>query len=113
MLQGNRSAESRFLSEACKNMVKKGLSRAIWGTWGSRCREACRAKSRRTSGRIRRYTERPRVSLMLPAILPFLFAVFWASSYAAAKIGLADISPYLFVAVRLSIAAIAALILVP
>jgi len=49
---------------------------------------------------------------MLPAILPFLFAVFWASSYAAAKIGLADISPYLFVAIRLSIAAAAALALV-
>lgn len=49
---------------------------------------------------------------MLAAILPFLFAVFWASSYAAAKIGLADISPYLFVAIRLSIAAAAALLLV-
>ena len=35
---------------------------------------------------------------MLPALLPFLFAIFWASSYAAAKIGLADIGPYLFVA---------------
>ena len=50
---------------------------------------------------------------MLPAILPFLFAVFWASSYAAAKIGLADISPYTFVAIRLTLAAAAALILVP
>lgn len=50
---------------------------------------------------------------MLPAALPFLFAIFWASSYAAAKIGLADISPYTFVAVRLTIAAAAALILVP
>src|SRR3954452_2821254 len=49
---------------------------------------------------------------MLPAILPFLFAVFWASSYAAAKTGLADISPYLFVAIRLSIAAVAAILLV-
>src|SRR3954451_8321140 len=49
---------------------------------------------------------------MLPAILPFLFAVFWASSYAAAKIGLADVSPYLFVAIRLSIAAVAAILLV-
>lgn len=51
-------------------------------------------------------------TLMLPALLPFLFAVFWASSYAAAKIGLADISPYLFVAIRLSIAAVAAILLV-
>src|SRR5690242_20579289 len=50
--------------------------------------------------------------LMLPAILPFLFAIFWASSYAAAKIGLADISPYLFVAIRLTFAATAALIVV-
>jgi drug/metabolite transporter (DMT)-like permease len=49
---------------------------------------------------------------MLSAILPFLFAVFWASSYAAAKTGLADISPYLFVAIRLSIAAAAAILLV-
>ena len=49
---------------------------------------------------------------MLPALLPFLFAIFWASSYAAAKIGLADISPYFFVAIRLSIAAVAALLLV-
>ena len=45
---------------------------------------------------------------MLPAILPFLFAIFWASSYAAAKIGLADITPYAFVAIRLTLAAAAA-----
>ena len=45
---------------------------------------------------------------MLAAPLPFLFAIFWASSYVAAKIGLADISPYLFVAIRLAIAAVAA-----
>jgi drug/metabolite transporter (DMT)-like permease len=49
---------------------------------------------------------------MLPALLPFLFAIFWASSYAAAKIGLADISSYLFVAIRLAFAATAAIIMV-
>jgi drug/metabolite transporter (DMT)-like permease len=49
---------------------------------------------------------------MLPTVFPFVFAVLWASSYAAAKIGLADITPYLFVAVRLGIAAIAAVLLV-
>ena len=49
---------------------------------------------------------------MLPALLPFLFAVFWASSYTAAKVGLADITPYLFVAVRLSLAAVAAIVMV-
>jgi drug/metabolite transporter (DMT)-like permease len=49
---------------------------------------------------------------MLPAVFPFVFALLWASSYAAAKIGLADISPYLFVAVRLGIAALAALAMV-
>ncbi len=49
---------------------------------------------------------------MLPALLPFLFAIFWASSYAAAKIGLADISPYLFVAIRLAFAATAAIVMV-
>jgi drug/metabolite transporter (DMT)-like permease len=49
---------------------------------------------------------------MLPTLFPFVFAVLWASSYAAAKIGLADITPYLFVAVRLGIAALAAVLLV-
>ena len=49
---------------------------------------------------------------MLPAILPFVFAVLWASSYVAAKVGLADISPYAFVAVRLAIAAAAAVVMV-
>src|SRR5436853_2587680 len=49
---------------------------------------------------------------MLPATLPFVFAVLWASSYAAAKTGLADISPYVFVAIRLSIAAAAAIVMV-
>ena len=48
---------------------------------------------------------------MLPAILPFVFAVLWASSYVAAKAGLADISPYAFVAIRLVIAAAAAFVL--
>lgn len=49
---------------------------------------------------------------MLPATLPFVFAILWASSYAAAKIGLADISPYLFVAIRLALAAAAAILMV-
>src|SRR3954469_13152884 len=48
---------------------------------------------------------------LLPTLLPFLFAVLWASSYVAAKAGLADISPYAFVAIRLVIAAAAALLL--
>jgi len=48
---------------------------------------------------------------VLPAILPFVFAVLWASSYVAAKAGLADISPYAFVAIRLAIAAAAACVL--
>jgi drug/metabolite transporter (DMT)-like permease len=51
------------------------------------------------------------VQQVLAPTLPFLFAVFWASSYAAAKIGLADISPYAFVAIRLTIAAAAAVVL--
>lgn len=45
---------------------------------------------------------------MLTWLLPFCFALLWASSYAAAKIGLADITPFLFVTVRLAIAAVAA-----
>jgi drug/metabolite transporter (DMT)-like permease len=49
---------------------------------------------------------------VLPAILPFVFAILWASSYTAAKVGLADITPYAFVAVRLTIAAAAALVMV-
>lgn len=49
---------------------------------------------------------------VLPAALPFVFAILWASSYAAAKIGLADITPYAFVAVRLTIAAAAAIAMV-
>ena len=49
---------------------------------------------------------------MLSATLPFVFAILWASSYAAAKIGLADITPYAFVAIRLAIAAAAAVLMV-
>ncbi len=49
---------------------------------------------------------------MLPAALPFVFAILWASSYAAAKIGLADITPYAFVAIRLTVAAAAAIVMV-
>jgi len=45
---------------------------------------------------------------VLSSLLPFTFALLWASSYAAAKIGLADITPYAFVALRLAIAAAAA-----
>jgi len=41
-----------------------------------------------------------------------VFAILWASSYTAAKVGLADITPYAFVAVRLAIAAAAALVMV-
>jgi drug/metabolite transporter (DMT)-like permease len=48
---------------------------------------------------------------VLPAALPFVFAILWASSYVAAKVGLADISPYAFVAIRLAIAAAAAVLL--
>jgi len=44
---------------------------------------------------------------MLTRLLPFAFALLWASSYAAAKVGLVDITPFAFVAVRLAIAALA------
>src|SRR4029077_10046585 len=64
----------------------------------------------------RRYTGRPAATVqraaVLPVILPFVFAVLWASSYVAAKIGLADIGPYAFVAIRLAIAAAAAIVMV-
>jgi drug/metabolite transporter (DMT)-like permease len=49
---------------------------------------------------------------LLSSLLPFVFAVLWASSYAAAKIGLLDISPFAFVAVRMSIAAAAGILLI-
>lgn len=48
---------------------------------------------------------------MLSALLPFVFALLWASSYVAAKVGLIDASPFALVAVRLSIAAAAAALL--
>ncbi len=48
---------------------------------------------------------------MLTALLPFVFALLWASSYVAAKVGLVDASPFALVAVRLSIAAAAAALL--
>jgi drug/metabolite transporter (DMT)-like permease len=44
---------------------------------------------------------------MLATLLPFLFALLWASSYIGAKVGLADITPFAYVAVRLTLAAIA------
>ena len=47
----------------------------------------------------------------IAVLAPFLFALLWASSYIGAKVGLRDISPYLFVAIRLTIAALAALAL--
>jgi drug/metabolite transporter (DMT)-like permease len=47
-------------------------------------------------------------SHVLSSLLPFTFALLWASSYAAAKIGLADITPFAFVALRLAIAAVGA-----
>jgi len=49
---------------------------------------------------------------VLHATLPLVFAILWASSYVAAKLGLADISPYAFVAIRLAIAAAAAIVIV-
>jgi drug/metabolite transporter (DMT)-like permease len=48
---------------------------------------------------------------VLSALLPFVFALLWASSYIAAKIGLADASPFALVGVRLTIAAAAAALL--
>jgi drug/metabolite transporter (DMT)-like permease len=50
---------------------------------------------------------------VLAALLPFVFALLWASSYAAAKIGLLDGTPFAFVALRLGIAAVAMALLLP
>jgi len=49
---------------------------------------------------------------VLIALLPFVFALLWASSYVAAKIGLVDATPFALVGARLAIAAaIAALLM--
>ena len=48
---------------------------------------------------------------MLTALLPFVFALLWASSYIAAKAGLVDASPFALVAARLAIAAVGAALL--
>jgi drug/metabolite transporter (DMT)-like permease len=48
---------------------------------------------------------------VLPALLPFVFALLWASSYIAAKVGLIDATPFALVAARLSIAAAGAALL--
>jgi drug/metabolite transporter (DMT)-like permease len=50
-------------------------------------------------------------SAVLPALLPFVFALLWASSYVAAKIGVIDATPFALVAARLAIAAAAAALL--
>ena len=49
---------------------------------------------------------------VLPALLPFVFALLWASSYVAAKIGLIDATPFALVAARLAIAGAAAALLI-
>src|SRR4051794_21045350 len=49
---------------------------------------------------------------MLSALLPFAFALLWASSYVAAKVGLHDTTPFALVGARLSIAALAAALLI-
>jgi drug/metabolite transporter (DMT)-like permease len=49
---------------------------------------------------------------VLIALLPFVFALLWASSYIAAKVGLVDATPFALVGARLSIAAVAAGLLI-
>jgi drug/metabolite transporter (DMT)-like permease len=49
---------------------------------------------------------------VLPALLPFVFALLWASSYVAAKIGLVDATPFALVGARLAMAAAAAAVLI-
>jgi drug/metabolite transporter (DMT)-like permease len=44
--------------------------------------------------------------------LPFVFALLWASSYIAAKVGLIDATPFALVGARLSMAAVAAALLI-
>jgi drug/metabolite transporter (DMT)-like permease len=48
---------------------------------------------------------------VLAVLLPFVFALLWASSYVAAKIGLIDATPFALVGARLAIAAVAAALL--
>jgi len=49
---------------------------------------------------------------VLTALLPLIFALLWASSYIAAKIGLIDATPFALVGARLSLAAVAAALLI-
>jgi drug/metabolite transporter (DMT)-like permease len=49
---------------------------------------------------------------VLSALLPFVFALLWASSYVAAKVGLVDATPFALVGARLSIAAVAGALLI-
>src|SRR3954470_24897856 len=85
-----------------------GDSAAMHGAKGGRPNREGRVIVRPAIPTIRGPTGR---HILLPAFLPFVFAILWASSYVAAKAGLADISPYAFVAIRLVIAAAAALLL--
>ena len=43
---------------------------------------------------------------MLPRFIPFLFVLLWSSAFIASKTGLRDLSPLLFVAIRLALCAI-------
>ncbi len=43
---------------------------------------------------------------MLPRLVPFLFVLLWSSAFIASKTGLRDLSPLLFVAIRLALCAI-------
>src|SRR3954447_25199248 len=52
------------------------------------------------------------VAAVLFVLLPFVFALLWASSYVAAKIGLIDATPFALVGARLAIAAVGAGLLI-
>ena len=52
------------------------------------------------------------LSTPFASLLPFVFALLWASSYIAAKVGLVDATPFALVGARLSIAAVAAALLI-
>ena len=52
------------------------------------------------------------LSAPFTSLLPFVFALLWASSYIAAKIGLIDATPFALVGARLSMAAVAAALLI-
>jgi drug/metabolite transporter (DMT)-like permease len=49
-------------------------------------------------------------SVVFTRLIPFLFVLLWSSAFIASKTGLRDLSPLLFVAIRLALCAMVLLV---